>query len=214
MSEISKRIFTSLILIGILILSFYNIYVLTLSILFCIFGVFFEFQYILKNIFKKKKIILYFFLLFILIFLISLSIFIWSIFLSFDSENKIIFFLILTICISSDIGGLVFGKIFKGRKLTKISPNKTYAGLYGAYILSLFTSITFFTSYFEISKLIYLSFLISSFSQIGDLIISYLKRKALLKDTGNILPGHGGLLDRLDGLLFAIPTGYILIRII
>ena len=128
------------------------------------------------------------------------------------------FILVVLIAISSDIGGFVFGKIFKGPKLTKISPNKTYAGSLGSYFLSLIIS----SIYIEISdKLINISFenfskkyflfiiLISSINQFGDLVISYFKRLKNVNDTGSLLPGHGGLLDRIDGLIFAIPFSYI-----
>ena len=111
------------------------------------------------------------------------------------------------ISISTDIGGYVFGKIIKGPKLTNISPNKTYAGMIGSFICSLIISMLFII-YFNFSiNLIFFTLLISLVSQIGDLFISYLKRKANIKDTGNFLPGHGGLLDRLDGIIFAIPLG-------
>jgi len=139
-----------------------------------------------------------------------------------------IFILILIICIFTDLGGYIFGKIFKGPKLTKISPKKTYAGAIGSFILSLIAAIIF-TKYTNIGSLahINLSLLIgnnqeldnmfflfilsiSFISQIGDLIISYFKRIAKVKDTGKLLPGHGGLLDRVDGIIFAIPTSYLL----
>ena len=133
-------------------------------------------------------------------------------------ENSFKYFLfIVTICIFTDIGGYIFGKIFKGPKLTKISPNKTYAGVFGSFLLSLIAGLIYL-NYFgkkEITNpdnlIIFLLILfISLISQIGDLVISYFKRKAKLKDTGKILPGHGGLLDRIDGLIFVFPTIYIL----
>ena len=116
------------------------------------------------------------------------------------------------ICISTDIGGYVFGNFFKGPKLTKISPNKTYSGMIGGYLLS----IVFISLYFDfIDKLFTLNIfilviIISSVSQIGDIIISYFKRLSKLKNTGNIIPGHGGLLDRIDGMIFAFPAFYLL----
>lgn len=128
------------------------------------------------------------------------------------------FILVVLIAISSDIGGFVFGKIFKGPKLTKISPNKTYAGSLGSYFLSLIIS----SIYIEISdKLINISFdifsikyiffiiFISTITQLGDLTISYFKRLKKIENTGNLLPGHGGLLDRIDGIIFVIPLSYI-----
>tara|TARA_B100000676_G_C17324995_1_gene458575 strand:- start:75 stop:479 length:405 start_codon:yes stop_codon:yes gene_type:complete len=133
----------------------------------------------------------------------------------FEQEDMILVFsLIFLICISTDIGGFIFGKIFKGKKITKISPNKTYSGLIGSYILSLLTTIIFFNEYYELFDLIILTLIISTFSQLGDLTISYLKRKVKIKDTSNILPGHGGFLDRFDGFLLAIPIGYIVISIL
>ena len=118
---------------------------------------------------------------------------------------------LISICIASDIGGLIFGKIFKGKKLTRISPNKTISGSIGSFILSI-TLIPFF--YFADQSnspinLIFLAVIVSLSCQLGDLFISYLKRKARVKDTGDLLPGHGGILDRIDGLLFAIPIGMI-----
>ena len=114
-------------------------------------------------------------------------------------------------CVASDIGGYIVGKIFKGPKLIKISPNKTFSGAIGSFIFScaLFSSLIYYeTKVFNITIVI-LGLMISLFSQIGDLFFSYLKRKANIKDTGNLLPGHGGLLDRFDGIFFGIPLGYI-----
>ena len=131
-------------------------------------------------------------------------------------ENGFKYFLfIVTICIFTDIGGYVFGKIFKGPKLTKISPNKTYSGVFGSFLLSIISGLIFF-NYFGKREILdsdhlflfLIILLISLISQIGDLIISYFKRKAKLKDTGKILPGHGGLLDRIDGLVFVMPIIY------
>jgi len=140
------------------------------------------------------------------------------------------FILVLIICISTDLGGYIFGKIFKGPKLTKISPKKTYSGLIGSFILSLVVALIFTkyinlggAAYLEIQTLLsekginnfklyflFIILFISFISQIGDLIISYFKRLAKVKDTGNLLPGHGGLLDRVDGIIFAMPVSYLL----
>ena len=122
-----------------------------------------------------------------------------------------IFYLIVAICISTDVGGYIFGKTLKGKKLSKISPNKTYSGLFGSYLLSVIISLFLFNNIYEISELVLFSFIISSISQAGDLFISFLKRKAKLKDTGSIFPGHGGMLDRFDGLIFAIPLGLVIL---
>ena len=134
--------------------------------------------------------------------------------LSVDANNnKIIFFILISICIASDIGGITFGKIFKGKKLTKLSPNKTYSGMIGSYIFSFVTLLIIFGDLLNYKQIILFSILISSISQIGDLFISLMKRKAKIKDTDNILPGHGGLLDRFDGLIFALPIGLTIIKI-
>jgi phosphatidate cytidylyltransferase len=124
---------------------------------------------------------------------------------------KIILFSILFACISSDIGGFIFGKIFKGPKLTRISPNKTYSGSIGAIFLTLITvSILFYFIFGKLNlKIILIALTTSFFCQIGDLIFSFLKRKAKFKDTGNFLPGHGGILDRLDGIFLGIPFGFL-----
>ena len=135
-------------------------------------------------------------------------------------ENYKDFLFIMTICIFTDLGGYIFGKIFKGPKLTKISPKKTYAGVFGGLILSFVTGFIFWHYVDngrilpdeEIIILIFILF-ISLISQIGDLIISYFKRKAKLKDTGKILPGHGGLLDRIDGMIFVFPFCYLITMI-
>ena len=124
--------------------------------------------------------------------------------------------LVVIICVSTDLGGYIFGNIFKGPKLTKISPKKTYSGVIGSFLLSLiFTNLFLeFSSNvqtFEFTKEMFLLILLVSLvSQIGDIIISYFKRKSKMKDTGTIIPGHGGILDRIDGVIFAIPFSYVL----
>jgi len=133
-----------------------------------------------------------------------------------DIHFKIILFIILLICISSDIGGILFGKILKGPKLTKISPNKTISGSLGSFIFSMLTSSILLDYIFntELLNNILLGFFVSASVQLGDLFFSYLKRKASLKNTGNILPGHGGILDRIDGILLGIPVGLVYILIL
>ena len=116
----------------------------------------------------------------------------------------------------SDVGGLIVGKVFRGKKLTKISPNKTVSGSIGSFLFSLFL-IPFFLEYLTIQSIIELTIitiLISLSSQIGDLMISLLKRKAKVKNTSDLLPGHGGVLDRIDGMIFSIPFGLILFNFI
>ena len=119
---------------------------------------------------------------------------------------------ILLICISTDIGGYVFGKLFKGPKLTKISPNKTYSGMIGGYFLSLIFLSVFMWLIDQTTSVEWfiITILISTVSQIGDITISYFKRLSKIKDTGKILPGHGGLLDRIDGMIFAFPIFYLI----
>ena len=131
-------------------------------------------------------------------------------------QLKIILFSLLLGCVASDIGGFVFGKLFKGPKLTKISPNKTISGAIGSII---FTSLIISTSLFYFTKnfnyLILIICIVTSLAcQIGDLFFSLLKRKAKMKDTGNFFPGHGGVLDRLDGILFGLPTGIYALTLI
>ena len=134
-------------------------------------------------------------------------------FFSFSFHLKIITFIILIGCISSDIGGYIFGKTFKGPKLTRISPNKTISGAIGSIFLTCFS--VFVITFLLIEKvnieIIFIAFFISASSQLGDLFFSFLKRKAKIKDTGNILPGHGGILDRLDGIYLGLPVGYLIL---
>jgi len=147
-----------------------------------------------------------------------------------------LFLFVIIICIFTDIGGYVFGKLFKGPKLTKISPNKTYSGMTGSYLLSVIGANLFLktltleklTTLFEMQffymygaevgfkdlKLLLIILFISTISQMGDLFISYFKRLSKVKNTGKILPGHGGLLDRVDGIIFAIPASYILFQVL
>ena len=140
-------------------------------------------------------------------------------------DNLFLFLLIILICIATDIGGYTFGKIFKGPKLIRISPNKTYSGVLGSFIFSIIF-VNIFLFYWD--KKIYLVELInlentlhlglilsvSFVSQIGDLVISYFKRLSKVKNTGKLIPGHGGLLDRVDGMIFAIPFAYLIFRIL
>ena len=138
----------------------------------------------------------------------------------FRNQNLEGFLLIILICISTDIGGYIFGNLFKGPKLSKISPNKTQSGMIGSFVVSLIASSIFVLQYSNDIyidqnliendlKFIILILSISSVSQIGDLIISYFKRSSKIKNTGNIIPGHGGLLDRIDGMIFVFPFVYL-----
>ena len=130
------------------------------------------------------------------------------------------FLFLIIVCIFTDIGGYLFGKIFKGPRLSAISPNKTYSGVFGSFIVSLISGMIYIKYLGQKSKIlldtdpifvILLILFISTISQIGDLIISYFKRKAKLKDTGRILPGHGGFLDRIDGIIFVMPITYLFV---
>ena len=143
----------------------------------------------------------------------NLTFFSFIMFSSFtNSEDKILFSFALSLCVASDLGGILFGKVFKGKKLTKISPNKTISGSIGSYFLSFIFMIAYYFLFndFEIIFLIILTFIISTISQLGDLLISFLKRKARVKNTSNLLPGHGGLLDRIDGIIFGAPLGFLI----
>ena len=124
---------------------------------------------------------------------------------------------LIIISISTDIGGYIFGKSLKGPKLTKISPNKTYAGMIGSFITAIVIGILFikYSNYINVYKIelnqniIYLIFSLSLVSQIGDLVVSYFKRFSKLDNTSNLIPGHGGILDRIDGMIFVIPLFYL-----
>ena len=124
---------------------------------------------------------------------------------------------ILVICASTDIGGYIFGKLIGGKKITSISPQKTYSGVIGSFIFALSLGYLFYNFFMSLMSIdinfIMIVIIVSLISQIGDLFISLLKRKAKVKDTGSILPGHGGILDRIDGILIALPIGIKLISI-
>ena len=199
-NELSKRVLSSIFLLP---LSYYFIisgsYITIFFIITCFVVSCYEWNKINKN--KSNKILGFFFLLFSFYAFYYLSI-----------EPFLLIFVII-ICISTDIGGYVFGKIFKGPKLTTISPNKTYAGMVGGYLLSLISLliITNFMDHPVVSlKLLIITIFLSSVSQVGDIIVSYFKRQAGVKNTGNLIPGHGGLLDRIDGMIFAVPTLFLI----
>jgi len=215
MSELIKRLFTSIVLISLLFLSIINIYVLAIFLIICFFQIIYECFFLLKRNFKNnKKFKLYLLTLLSIIYIAYFNIQIFVTFLNNNSSELILLYFIITTCVFTDIGGYIFGKIFRGKKLTKISPNKTYSGLIGSFILSLIFTIIFFINYLVIEKIILMSLIISSVSQLGDIFISYIKRNAKVKDTGDILPGHGGILDRFDGLIFALPFGFFIFKII
>ena len=215
--NLKKRIYTSL---GLFIFTF----LIAGSSVILIFGLIIlgvlsilEFLNLTKKIIKSK------FSLFVinsfLIIYISIFCLLFFYFTNF-LQLKIILFSLLLTCVASDIGGFVFGNLFKGPKLTKISPKKTYSGAVGGYFLSIIF-VFFFISYWHLFnietsnkffdlKIFVLTLMISTVSQIGDLIVSYFKRSSKIKDTGNIIPGHGGLLDRIDGMIFAFPFFYLI----
>ena len=204
--ELKKRILSSIILVPSLIIIIFMgsiIFNLFLLISFCII------VYEWKRICKTKKIfnIGIFFLIFSFYTIYSLYKF---------NNDHLNFIYVLIICISTDIGGYVFGKIFNGPKLSSISPNKTYSGVVGGYLFSIISVYILFQQsslIFENKDILFFSYimviLISTVSQLGDIYISYFKRLSKVKDTGNIIPGHGGLLDRVDGMIFAFPFSYI-----
>ena len=201
MNNFLKRIISSLFLLPIVIYFILEgSYLLLIFISACFFISSYEWcKMVKKNLFKLFGILFLFFS------------FLSFYKLSFNNYNILFVFLL---CVSTDIGGYVFGKILKGPKLTKISPNKTYSGMIGGYALSI-TTLFVFTLYYgsksiPFLNLIILIFILSSVSQIGDIIVSYFKRKSNLKNTGSIIPGHGGLLDRIDGMIFTFPIFYII----
>ena len=204
MNNILNRIFTSIALFIILYGAIINQHLLFMLFTLIGFFVMIELYRLFKLIFKddNKKVVLLFLISIIYLLICLPQLFF---FITIDHNNKLIFIYLLLVCVMTDLGGYFFGKFFKGKKLTKISPKKTYSGLIGSYILSNIVFIYFYFKFnFSLSFLI-LTFLVCSISQIGDLFISYLKRKAKVKDTGILLPGHGGILDRIDGIIFALP---------
>jgi len=216
--ELKKRILTSIVLLSLLYLMYLYSYVLIILVIIISLISWVEFYSLISKIFFKdnfkEKLLLflgkalsmaYFF------FLIGLILFVES------QKPHLKFFIIypLMVSIATDIGGMTFGKLFKGKKLTKISPKKTISGSIGSFIISVLL-IPFFYDYFfnyGLLTIIIITVLISLVSQIGDLFISYIKRKAKVKNTSNILPGHGGFLDRIDGIIFSIPSGYFLFNL-
>ena len=216
-SELVKRSISSLFLMGLIfVTALINDYIF-LSILFIV--VIFswiEWIRVIEKI-KLKKVYRIIHIILFLIYLLMAFIVCFNVFII----DKYFFLTILMICIFSDVGGYVFGKTFGGKKLTKISPNKTISGSIGSFVLSY---VGFFVIYIyfsdllfvrlQIEALVFIPFFISLICQLGDLLISYYKRKAKIKNTGNLIPGHGGLLDRIDGSIFALPIGFIIISLL
>jgi phosphatidate cytidylyltransferase len=214
-SELRKRIFTSVVLISLLMAMFLYSYIMVITLITIALIIWVEFYALISKIFKKHSIKDKIFrFLYKSISLLYLSLLVYLI-LSIESHYKDLkIYLLYTVLVAilSDIGGLVVGKIFKGKKLTKISPKKTVSGSIGSFIFSSSLIPLFYEKFIEYDLLILtiITLLISFITQLGDLFISYLKRKAKVKDTSNILPGHGGFLDRVDGIMFAIPVGVLL----
>ena len=208
-NELIKRILSSLILIPIVLFAiikgsiYFDIFLIT-----CFFVILFEWHKV-----SKKNIFYYLGIIFLMFSFYTTYI------LYYINESYINFLFILVICVSTDIGGYIFGKLFKGPKLTNISPKKTYSGSIGGFALTILSTSLFFkiSLFFPEDTKIFLStymsaILISFVSQIGDIIISYFKRLNKIKHTGNLIPGHGGLLDRVDGMIFAFPFYYIILK--
>ena len=214
MNNLQKRIFTSFILSVVLLIAlFLNKYSWLILLIIASIICFFEFNNIVKKIWKRKKTSIYFANLISFFYLIFFT---YSAFNFSKIEEDMLY--VLLVCIFSDIGGYVIGKSIGGKKLTKLSPNKTLSGTLGSFVFSLAPLILFSILYVEkmnisITELFFITLVISFICQSGDLFISYFKRKAKVKDTGSILPGHGGLLDRIDGIIFALPVAFTLDKI-
>ena len=223
-----KRLITSILLLLLLLLvifSHHYIFILSISLIGVIICIeannIFSKSTVNQNLRKKitiKKFNFKFLTLNLITFTYVFFIFCYFSYEIHRLEGPIFFLYVISICIFTDIGGYVFGNIIGGKKLTKISPNKTISGTIGSFIFSvipliLFLNFSFLDLEFNLNFIVF-GLLISLISQIGDLFISFLKRKAKIKDTGKILPGHGGILDRVDGIIFAVPFSYILLKII
>ena len=213
--ELKKRIYTSILLLFLLYTMINYSYILIISLIIISIITWIEFNSLIYKIFKKNKkkdlIIKFSFKVLSLIYLLLLIFLI----LNIETQNihlKIGLIYSILVSVVTDIGGLLIGRTVKGKKLTKISPKKTISGSIGSFLFSLILIPFFYDKLLEYSLLylIIITLLISLTSQAGDIFISYLKRKAKVKDTSDILPGHGGFLDRIDGIIFAIPIGILL----
>ena len=218
-SELKKRILTSILLLSLLSGMYLYSFVMIGSLLIMAIIVWIEFYAMVSKIIKKNKFKdrLFRFML-KSISLLYLSLFVYFVFIIESHLNDLKIYLLYSVLIAilSDIGGLIFGKTFKGKKLTKISPNKTISGSIGSFVLSIFLIPIFYNNLiiYDFLTLLILTIVISLTSQLGDLFISFLKRKANVKDTSDLLPGHGGLLDRVDGIIFAVPLGVFLLNLL
>jgi phosphatidate cytidylyltransferase len=217
-TELKKRMITSLILISLLIAMYIHSFIMISSLIVIAIITWIEFYAIISKILIKDSVYDKFFrFLYKALSLLYLSLLVYFLFSieSYYVNLKIYLMYSVLVAIVSDIGGLVFGKIFKGKKLTKISPNKTISGSIGSFVFSLLLIPFFYQELinYNILSLVLITIIISLTSQLGDLFISYLKRKAKIKNTSDILPGHGGFLDRIDGIIFAIPIGIVLFNL-
>ena len=218
-SNLKKRITTSIFLISLFIGMFFYSYIMFVSLIIIAIISWIEFYALISKILKKDNLKDKFFRFIYK----ALSLFYLSglIYLIFSIESKysnlkVYLLYSVMVAIMSDIGGLVCGKIFKGKKLTKISPNKTISGSIGSFIFSILLIPFFYKGQIEqnLLNILLITIIISLISQLGDLLVSFLKRKAKVKDTSDLLPGHGGVLDRIDGIIFAIPLGVYLFIVI
>ena len=217
-NELKQRIFTSLFLLFLLTAMYYYSFIMITSLIIISIIIWVEFCSLISKILKKNSIedkILKFLIKSIsLLYLTLLAFIIFSV-VFFYLDLKLNLLYTMLVAILSDTGGLVIGKTFKGKKLTKISPGKTISGSAGSFVLPLLLIPVFYNKLIEYNILVLflVTILISLTTQLGDLFISYLKRKAKVKDTSDILPGHGGFLDRVDGIIFAIPIGLLLFNL-
>jgi len=217
--NLKKRVNTSILLIFLLIgMSIYS-YIMIVSVIIIAIISWIEFYALISKIIKKNhlkdKFMRFFYKTLSLFYLSGLVYLIFAI--ESDYSNLKIYLLYsVLVAIMSDLGGLIFGKIFKGKKLTKISPNKTISGSIGSFISSILLIPFFYLNQIDqtLLSVLLITIIISLTSQLGDLFISLLKRKAKVKDTSDLLPGHGGVLDRIDGIIFAIPLGIYLFIVI
>ena len=218
-SNIKKRILTSIPLIALLIGMFLYSYIMIISLIIIAIISWIEFYALISKILKKNILKDKFFrFIYKILSLFYLSGLVYLIFAIESEYSNLKIYLLYSVLVSilSDIGGLVCGKIFKGKKLTKISPNKTISGSIGSFIFSMLPILFFYKTQIDdpLLNLFLITISISLISQLGDLFISFLKRKAKVKDTSDLLPGHGGVLDRIDGIIFAIPLGIFLFIVI
>ena len=209
-NELFKRSFTSIILLTVFFFCLFTSQTTWVSLLiFFTVICFYEFYNLLRKIFKINLI----FILYISLIALYLYYFQLSLTKIRTEYNENIILILLSVCIFSDIGGYIVGKSIGGPKLTTISPNKTISGAIGSILLAIIGtfSVNILLDVLDQRKIITYVWIIamSIFCQIGDLFISFLKRKAKVKDTGYILPGHGGILDRVDGLIIAVPFGIL-----